>query len=247
MDFMRLMQGFVIEGKDNSQAGGPPNMEQQTLVQKKKLKKINDHGIIHSIGVPSHISVIFTIQKHNIVFGEADIDVPLGLLNFSYKLYVRKHVPNIAPHNIPHFNKSDLVVGGNSQIHKENNDVIPENNFVSNEYHVHEDVEVDTIVAQDGVVNNNNKKIRYASKVNKDHAAEDVEKDVNTLCGDMVSSDEIIFLGCSINRKVHRLFTKGTQSIGVIVNYVQTKMNPREDEDFDIIGLEVEQVIADKI
>lgn len=32
------------------------------------------------------------------------------MLNFSYKLYVRKHVPNIIPHNIPHFDKYDMVV-----------------------------------------------------------------------------------------------------------------------------------------
>lgn len=38
-DFMRLKKGFVIEGKDDGKVGGPPNIEQLVVVQKKELKK----------------------------------------------------------------------------------------------------------------------------------------------------------------------------------------------------------------
>lgn len=113
MEFVRLRQGITIEGMVDGQVRGPPNIEQPTVVQNKKLKKINDYGIIFPIGVPSHICGIFTIQKHDIIFGEAEISVPLSVLNFSYKLYVRKHVPDIVPHNFPHFDKSDLAAGEN--------------------------------------------------------------------------------------------------------------------------------------
>lgn len=67
------------------------------MVQKKKLKKIHEFRIILSIGVPSHIYGILTIQKHDIIFGEAEIGVPISELNFSYKMHVKKHVPNIVP------------------------------------------------------------------------------------------------------------------------------------------------------
>lgn len=79
------------------------------MVHKNKLKKISDYGIILPTMVPSHISGI--IQKYDIMFGEAETGVPLSVLNFSYKLYVRKHVPHIVPHNIPHLDKSDLAYG----------------------------------------------------------------------------------------------------------------------------------------
>ncbi|CAI8618210.1 unnamed protein product [Vicia faba] len=126
--------------------------------------------------------------EHDIVFGEAKIGVPLSVLNFSYKMYARKHVLDIALHSIPYFENFDLAVGGNvinvplmygpitnhyliqknfvdetqesqdvnkdvsnimpdmleieSQIHKENDDVILENNSVSDDDHVHEDVKM---------------------------------------------------------------------------------------------------------
>lgn len=47
------------------------------------------------------------------MFDESEIGVPLTMLNFSYKLYVRKHVPDINPHNIPYFVESDMVIGEN--------------------------------------------------------------------------------------------------------------------------------------
>lgn len=63
-----------------------------------------------------------------------------------------------------------------SQIHKENDDVTPENNSASDDDHVLEDVEVDTFVAHVGVVNNHVEKIRSSSKGKKDHVVEDVKK-----------------------------------------------------------------------
>lgn len=113
MDFMRLVQGVVIGQKAGGKVEGPPNIEQPIVVHKKKLKKISDYDIIIPIGIPSHISVISTIKKYDIVFGEADIGVHLSLLNFRYKLYVRKHIPYILPPNVPHFDKSDLAAGEN--------------------------------------------------------------------------------------------------------------------------------------
>lgn len=57
-DFMRLVQGVVIEGK----AEGPPNIDQLTVVQKKNLKNINNYGIILTIRSSSLNYGIFTIQ-----------------------------------------------------------------------------------------------------------------------------------------------------------------------------------------
>ncbi|CAI8586707.1 unnamed protein product [Vicia faba] len=65
--------------------------------------------MILPIKVNSHISGIFTINKHDVVFGEADIGVPLSLLNLCYKMY---H-PDIALYNIPYFDKFDLAASGN--------------------------------------------------------------------------------------------------------------------------------------
>lgn len=39
MDFMRLMQGVIIERMVDGQAGGPPIIEQQILAQKKSINK----------------------------------------------------------------------------------------------------------------------------------------------------------------------------------------------------------------
>lgn len=50
MDFMRIKQRVVIKGKVDGQDGGPLNIEQPIVVQKKKLKKNRDYGI------PSHLS-----------------------------------------------------------------------------------------------------------------------------------------------------------------------------------------------
>ncbi|CAI8605073.1 unnamed protein product [Vicia faba] len=160
-------QEVVIEGKIDGQVGGPPNIEQPTLVQTKKLKKNSDYDIILPIGVPSHIYRVLINQKHDIVFGEADIGVPLtaggnvidvtlmfgpirghhviqkSFGEMTHKPNVDKYVPNIL---------SGMLI--ESQIHKENGDVTPENNFVSDNDHIHEDVEVDTILTHSDVVNN---------------------------------------------------------------------------------------------
>lgn len=65
-----------------------------------------------------------------------------------------------------------------------------------------------------------------------------MEKDVETLCENMVNNDESIFLGCVINRKVYRLYNNSTQPI----YKVQTKIAPHEYEDFDLIGLDMKHV-----
>lgn len=62
------------------------------------------------------------------------------MLNLSDKMYVKKHVTDIVPHNNPYFDDMTL-----------------ENNSLSGDGHVHEDVKVDVVVSHVDVVNNNNK------------------------------------------------------------------------------------------
>lgn len=93
-----------------------------------------------------------------------------------------------------------------SQSLKENDDVTHENNFVSDDNHVLKGVKVDIVVPQVGIVNNHNKKRKFASKGKMDH----VVKDMETLCEDVVINDENIFLGCVANNKVYKLFNKGS-------------------------------------
>lgn len=64
---------------------------------------------------------------------------------------------------------SDMLT--NSEIHKENDNMALENNFVSDGDHVQKDVEVDIIVAH-GVANNHDEKIKSASKGKKDDYVE---------------------------------------------------------------------------
>lgn len=73
-----------------------------------------------------------------------------------------------------------------------------------------------------------------------------MDTNVKILCEDVVSSNESICLGCVINNKVYKLFTKGTQYTNVVFNDVQTEMTHYEDEDFDLIGLDVKLVVAGK-
>lgn len=96
--------------------GGPPNIEQPIVVQKKKLKKISDYVIILPIEVLSHVYGVLINKKHDIVFCEVGIGVPLSVLNFSYRLYVKKHVPDIALLDIPYFEKFNLTAGGNMHV-----------------------------------------------------------------------------------------------------------------------------------
>ncbi|CAI8614610.1 unnamed protein product [Vicia faba] len=81
-----------------------------------------------------------------------------------------------------------------SRIYKENDYVTLEINSMSDDDHVHEDVEVDIIVAHVGVVTNLNEKRKFASKGKKDHAVEDVEEYVEILCENLeieVKNDRI--------------------------------------------------------
>lgn len=125
-----------------------------------------------------------------------------------------------------------------SQIHEENDDVTPENSYVSDDDFVHEDVKVDTGVAHIGVVNKKNEKRKYASKGKKNHAVNNMEKNVETLCEDAVSSDEIIVLGCSINN-MYKVFNKHTKStmvfIKLFVRDFQIKVEGMEDDAKDIL------------
>lgn len=72
---------------------------------------------------------------------EVESGVPLDVLNLRYKLYDRKHVLDIVPHNIPYFD--DVTYGNNS---------------MSDDDHVHEYVDVVIIIDHGEVVNNNNNK-----------------------------------------------------------------------------------------
>lgn len=40
MDFMRLMRKVIIEGKADGQAGGPPNIEQPTMVEIRRYTRL---------------------------------------------------------------------------------------------------------------------------------------------------------------------------------------------------------------
>lgn len=187
------------------------------------------------------------VYKSDLTVGANMIDVPLMYGPTRNHHLIQKYFgektreTNMGNHDI---DKDVLDTMSNmltkSQIHKENDDMITKNNSVSDD--VHEDVEDDTVVAHGVIVNNYDEKRKFASKGKKDHAVKDVDKNVETLCEDVVSNDEGIFLRCDVNSKVYRLFTTGTQSI----NYVLIYMTPHKDEGFNLICLDVEQVIADK-
>lgn len=97
-----------------------------------------------------------------------------------------------------------------SQIHKENN------------YHIHEDVEVDTAIGDGDVVNTH------------DHAGEGVE----TLYEYVRSKDENLLGVYFINSKVYGLVSKGTMSLD--------DKTPHNNEDFNLSGLDMEQFMIDK-
>lgn len=97
-------------------------------------------------------------------------------------------------------------------------DMLTKSQMHKNDDHICENFEVDTLIANHGVV------------INHDHAVEDVE----TLCEDVIIKDESLLL---INSKEYKLFTKGTQSIN--------DTTPCNHKDFDLIGHVVEFVIGD--
>lgn len=68
----------------------------------------------------------------------------------------------------------------------------------------------------------------------QDHAGEYVE----TLRKHVISKYESLHLVCAFNKKVYIFFTKGKQPIN--------DMTPHNDEDFRLIGLDMEQVVIDK-
>lgn len=77
------------------------------------MVKVKNYAIELHIGFPYLIFGFLNDQKHEIVFAEDEIDVPPSLLNFSYKLFVEKYIPNIILHNISNFEESGLAIGGN--------------------------------------------------------------------------------------------------------------------------------------
>lgn len=68
---------------------------------------------------------------------------------------------------------------------------------------------------------------------------------------ELASSDEGLFMDCSVNSLAYTMFNKHTkstmESIKIIVNDVLTEVNPCENEYLDIISHNVEQDVADNI
>ncbi|KAI5433741.1 hypothetical protein KIW84_020851 [Lathyrus oleraceus] len=64
-------------------------------------------------------------------------------------------------------------------------------------------------------------------------------KDVATWGEEVRSKDESVLLVCDVNNKEYGLFTKGTKSI--------KDMSPHNNEDVDLSGLAMKQVIIDKL
>lgn len=104
MDTMRLKQGVVIEGKTDGQAGGPPNIKQLVVVQKKEFNR--------NYGIPSQMYGVLFNQKHDNVFGKIGIGVTLNILKSSHRLFDKKYVLNIVVLSFPQVDKTDLVTGG---------------------------------------------------------------------------------------------------------------------------------------
>lgn len=73
----------------------------------------DSHDLCHklSIGFISLTSDILIKQKYDIMIDEDEINVPHSLLNFSYKLFVRKHVLQVILPNILHFYEFDIDKG----------------------------------------------------------------------------------------------------------------------------------------
>lgn len=125
----------------------------------------------------------------------------LVCLNFMYKLFVRKHVSEIILRIIAHFVESDVAAGNvlddspmygtvRSHILKvPRNEAKPLREIIS------------TSTTRDCVIKSINKMLnpKVASMLYSQAVVRDAEKDVETLDEDVASSDEGIFLGCSIN------------------------------------------------
>lgn len=93
MDIRRLVQGVVIKGKTNGQAGGPSIIEHWIMVQKKSLWKFSDNGL-----TLYQSSGILTNQKMDMVVG-----VPSSHSNYSL------YAPDCVLHNIPPLDEINLV------------------------------------------------------------------------------------------------------------------------------------------
>lgn len=79
----------------------------------------------------------------------------------------------------------------------------------------------------------------------------DAGKDFETLDEHVVSSDEDIFMGCSIYSRAHTMFNRHTKSrmefIKVFVNDFQIEVTPHQDEDSEFTSHNVELIVVDNI
>lgn len=75
----------------------------------KVVKQAKSYAIKLPVDFPFLISGILINKKHDIVSAKDEIGVSLSLLNFTYKLFFKKLVPNIVLPNISNIDKSDMV------------------------------------------------------------------------------------------------------------------------------------------
>lgn len=159
------------------------------------------------------------------VFIEDEIGFPHSMLNFSYKVCIRKHVQYMVLHNTTYFNEPDLDVG------EEVLEVAPVHGHVRRhlikvlirEFEALHEI-IATSITIKCVIQMLNPKA--AGMFSSETIVQDVEKYVETLgvYEDLASSDKGIFLGCSINSRIAKVFNKHTKSsmasIKVLVNGV---------------------------
>lgn len=73
-----------------------------------------------------------------------------------------------------------------------------------------------------------------AGRISSQAIVQDAEKDVDTLCEDVICSDESVFLGCFFNIRVYTVFNKHTKFImrfiEVFINDFQTEAEDVEDD-----------------
>lgn len=91
------------------QIGTMATFDFEDYVFEQVVKLVESYDIKLPIDFHYLISGILIKQKHDIVSDEDEIGFPPMLLSFSYKLFAKKHVPNIALPNIPNFDESHLT------------------------------------------------------------------------------------------------------------------------------------------
>lgn len=167
-------------------------------------------------------------QKHDKVFREAGIGVTLNVVNFNYKLYVKKYVPDITLHDITRVNKPDLTIGG----------ILVDVSLMYAPFWNHllmsvgEESREPNLGNQDVDKNVSNFLFDMLTKSqrlkeNDDHIHEDVQVDfykgdivvvnthdhVETLGENLICKDERLIMVCASINNVYGLFYKGAQFI----------------------------------